>query len=205
MKKSLIFVHGGDSYTRDEDFLEALQCQNLYDPQGKQRNKFWSHDLHDQLEHTYEVFTPTMPNKANACYEEWKIWFERHLALTEGEVVLVGWSLGAMFLAKYLIEEQLDHAVSALFLIAGPCGTYNDGSGNDCGSFRFEPSLIPTMREKVPNVEVWHSKDDFVVPYEHALKFKELLPSAELVTFSDRNHFLQNEFPELIQKLKEFA
>ena len=47
-----------------------------------------------------------------------------------------------------------------------------------------------------------HSKDDFVVPYEHALKYKAALPEAELVTFEDKNHFLVEELPELVERIR---
>jgi pimeloyl-ACP methyl ester carboxylesterase len=50
-----------------------------------------------------------------------------------------------------------------------------------------------------------HSKDDFVVPYEHALKYKAALPAAELITFEDKNHFLVEELPELVQKIRNLA
>ena len=49
-----------------------------------------------------------------------------------------------------------------------------------------------------------HSKDDFVVPYEHALKYTTALPQAEFISFEDKNHFLVAEFPELINKIKSF-
>ena len=50
-----------------------------------------------------------------------------------------------------------------------------------------------------------HSKDDFVVPYEHALKYKEALPEAALLTFEDKNHFLVEELPELLTEIRKIS
>jgi pimeloyl-ACP methyl ester carboxylesterase len=47
-----------------------------------------------------------------------------------------------------------------------------------------------------------HSTDDFLVPYEHAVALKAALPEAELITFSDKNHFLVPELPELVAYIK---
>lgn len=50
---------------------------------------------------------------------------------------------------------------------------------------------------------VLHSKDDFLVPYEHVLKLKEHLPEAELITFEDKNHFLVEELLELVELIRK--
>lgn len=149
-----------------------------------------------------EVFTPSMPNKQNADYEEWSIWFERHFEYLRDEVVLIGWSLGGMFLAKYLSENTLPFKPKALFLLAAPCGTFANTDGDDCGNFQFDPEILSKLRDLPLNITIMHSKDDFVVPYEHAIEFKKHLPKAELITYSDKNHFLIPEFPELLDKIK---
>ena len=52
------------------------------------------------------------------------------------------------------------------------------------------------------NIVILHSQDDFVVPFSHGEKLAELLPAAEFMVFADKNHFLVEEFPELISKIK---
>lgn len=203
MQKQLIIVGGGDSYSQREDFLESLRSQPMFDLPSDVTPKRWKGWLAEALGSDWYVDMPQMPNKQNAHYDEWKIWFERHLSILQGEVVLVGHSLGAMFLVKYLSENAVTQRVSALFLLAGPCGTYDDGAGNDCGSFQCAPSKLARLAETVSYITIMHSKDDPVVPYEHALKYQEALPKAELVTFEDKNHFLISEFPELLNLIKK--
>lgn len=195
-QKQLFYIHGGDSYASYDDFLTSLKTWPIERLRpGMWRS--WAQKLPENLPH-FQVFTPAMPNKQNAQYEEWKIWFERHFELLNQEVILVGYSLGGMFLAKYVVENPIPFTVRALFLIGAPCGTITDGTGNTCDSFSFDSSEIGRLIETIPRIVLLHSKDDPVVPYEHVVTYKKYLPNAELVTFTDRNHFLQEEFPELL-------
>lgn len=203
MKKQVFYIHGGDSYRDHDAFLDDLRARIPRDLPGLPVVERWTSMFKDMLGDEYEVFMPAMPNKQNAKYEEWKIWFERHFDYLEDEVVLVGWSLGGMFLTKYLIEEDFPLSIKALVLMAPPFESV-EGESDDCGDFTFDTDNIYVLAEKVSNIVIMHSKDDFVVPYEHALKYVAALPEAEFVSFEDKNHFLMPEFLELLEKIRSF-
>lgn len=204
MKKQVFYIHGGDSYSDHDAFLDDLRARIPRDLPNLPKPKKWTETFRDDLGPEYEVFMPSMPNSQNSKYEEWKIWFERHFEYLEGDLILVGWSQGGMFLNKYLIEEELPFAVKALVLLAPPFESI-EGESDDCGDFTFDTDDLNVLSEQVNNIVIMHSKDDFVVPFEHALKYQKELPNAELVTFEDKNHFLIAEFSELINKIKSFA
>lgn len=204
-KQNVLMVGGGDSYGKREDFLAALKTQPLHDLPGSEPYRSWKQWLIEELGEQYVVFNPKMPNKENAHYDEWKIWFERYVEESEGPLILIGLSLGAMFLAKYLAENDLKREVSGLFLLAGPCGEIDDGAGNDCKSFRFKKSDLPSVAKRAEKIAIMHSKDDPVVPYEHAEMYKESLPNATLHTFETRGHFLVEEFPELLELVRSLG
>ena len=153
----------------------------------------------------FEVFMPTMPNKQNAQYNEWKIWFERHFAHIQDGVILVGFSLGGYFLVKYLLENTVPFKVKALLLGAAPFENSPDDSKEDGGDFAFDTHKVGELARTTDSITIFHSKDDFVVPYTHALKYQAALSQAELITFEDKNHFLIPEFPELVQKIQSLA
>lgn len=202
MKKQVVYIHGGEAFNNHEVFLRRLQEIDIRDLPISEKSVKWVDTLANKLGEKYEVFTPQMPNKQNAKYEEWKIWFERHFEYLHDGVILIGCSLGSMFLSKYLSGNTVPFSVKALFLMASP--VHIDGfNEEDCGDFVFSLDEAKNIQEKIENVYILHSKDDFLVPYEHALKYAEVLPKAKLVTFEDKNHFLVAELPELIEMIQE--
>lgn len=203
MKKQVFYIHGGDSYSDHDAFLNDLRARIPRDLPSLPKRSKWTETFRADLGDEYEVFMPSMPNSQNSVYEEWKIWFERHFEYLEQEVILVGWSQGGMFLNKYLIEEVVPFSIKALILMAPPFESI-EGESDDCGDFVFDTEDLGILAKKVEKIVIYHSKDDFVVPYEHALKYKAALPDAELITFEDKNHFLIPEFPELISKIRSF-
>lgn len=203
MKKQQVFyIHGGESFLDNDQFLERLRTKGIWDLPAEGKVKKWTDSLREDLGDEYEVFTPRMPNGQNAKYEEWKIWFERHFEYLRDDIVLVGYSLGAMFFSKYLIEETPPFKIKALFLLASPVQMegFDDA---DCGSFVFPLDRVSLIAEKVQKVTVMHSKDDSLVPYEHGLKFSEALPKAEFASFTNKNHFFVEELPELLERIRE--
>ncbi len=199
MKQQVFYIHGGSAWSKYSNFLEHLRTAPI-EPHGE-RPKRWADSLAEDLGDNFEVFSPTMPNKYNSKYGEWKIWFERHFEFLRDDVILIGWSQGGMFLVKYLIENDMPVRIKALFLIAAPFESVTFDA-EDGGDFVFETGRTAVVGEKVPKIIIFHSKDDHVVPYEHALQFQKALPSSELVTFENKNHFLVEKLPELIGRIR---
>lgn len=204
MKTQVVCIHGGCAFSDYARFLKTLQKTWTVDPY-EQKQKRWRETLPQALGEEYEVFLPQMPNKQNAKYEEWKIWFEKYVSFLHDDVFLIGHSLGGYFLVKYLLENQLPVSVRGLFLIAAPARRFTDDSGEDGGDFHFDANKLPQLANKARKIAVFHSTDDPVVPYEHALVYTEVLPDATLHHFEDRGHFLQGEFPELVEEVRRLG
>ena len=201
MKQQVFYIHGADAYLKREDFLESLRTREIRSLPDLESMKKWPSTLVEDLGEDYVVFKPSMPNSDNAKYDEWKIWFERHFEYLHDDIILVGWSQGGYFFAKYLTENDFPFKIKALFLLGAPLLSHND-DGEDGADFQFDSSKVGELAERTEKITIMHSKDDFVVPYEHALKYKEALPDAELVTFEDKNHFLVEELPELLERIR---
>jgi len=140
---------------------------------------------------------PTMPNKHNARYTEWQIWFERHFEYLRDDVILIGYSLGAMFLMKYLSRQSTPFRIKALILMAGAVAL-PEFDTRDCAEFVVSPGTLEPLAERAAQVYILHSTDDFVVPYEHAPVIAAAIPHAILTTFHTKNHFLVPALPELL-------
>lgn len=202
-KKEVIFIHGGQAFSEHNAFLDHLRTSELRNVL-EERGERWKDTLRAELGPEYAVYLPSMPNSDNAKYEEWKIWFERYFALVHDGVILVGHSQGGWFLVKYLLENEPRVAVRAVFLIAAPVEA-DDFGGEDGGDFAFEASALPQLAEKASEIYLLHSTDDPVVPFHHAERYAQSLPSAQLISFDDRGHFLGSEFPELIELIQSIS
>lgn len=202
-KKELIFIHGGESFSSYEAFITHLKTRELRNVLEDPPQRF-KHTLRTELSDIYDVYLPSMPNSDNARYEEWKIWFERHLSLTHDGVVLVGHSQGGWFLVKYLIENVPQVTVGALILIGTPAYS-DDFGGEDGGDFQFDVTQLPTLSTRVKTIVLVYSMDDPVVGIKHFEVYRQALAGAQVMKFIDRGHFLTATFPELIQKLRELS
>jgi predicted alpha/beta hydrolase family esterase len=108
-----------------------------------------------------------MPCKQNAKYEEWKIVFEKYLSLLDKEIIVIGHSLGGIFIAKYLSENNIATTVQALYLIAAPHS--KNELGESLGDFLLEKDM-DVISKHCENVFLVHSEDDPVVPIAHISK-----------------------------------
>jgi predicted alpha/beta hydrolase family esterase len=193
--KQLIFIHGGEVFATYDDYFAWLRDVATFEhPESESRMKRWHRHLHDDLGSDWDFIRPSMPSSQNAKYDEWKIWFKKVEPFLKDGCVLVGHSLGANFLAKYIEDEDLKFKPASLHLVAGSF------SGTD--TFSIEGTL-EEVTWKVPKIYIYHSKDDPVVPFSDALKYQEHLSNAELISFEDRGHFLGQDFPELVEHIAQ--
>lgn len=207
MRQQILYIHGGESFKHYDDFLLRLKTQELWHLESPTVNMKWTQKLVDDLGDGYEVILPPMPNKQNAKYEEWKIWFERHFPHLEDGAILMGCSLGAMFLGKYLSENELPFTPKAVVLMAGlwRLTSENDDLYKDCEDFLVTPESLVELGDKYEKIIIMHSKDDFVVPFSHGEALSAVLPQARFMVFEDKNHFLIEEFPELVALVREIV
>lgn len=197
MKPNIILIHGGTTFDTYEEYFEYLKSSEL--TLEKINRKDWKDSLYLDLP-DFEIVYPKMPNSKNARYEEWKLWFKKLIPLISDEVILVGHSLGGIFLAKYLSENIFPKTITQLHLVAAPYDT--EIIKESLADFALSKT-VENIESQVKKIFLYQSKDDFAVAYEDVLKYKRDLPKSELVIFENRGHFLQEDFPELIKNIKE--
>ena len=198
MKKQVVVIHGGDNFGTHEEYIAflkefAIKSLDFFLHTG------WKQSLQDKLGSQYEVIRPEMPNAFNARYEEWKIWFEKLIPLLNPNVILVGHSLGGIFLAKYLSENKISKKILATFFIAAPFD--EEDAEYELLDFNLPPSL-KLLAEQGGKIFLYHSQDDNQVPFSDIYKYQKELPNAVVRIFTDKGHFNQADFPELISDIK---
>ncbi len=194
--KQIWFIHGGHTFNSYGRYMNSLKSLELDYNRFKLPQKKWRDWLAEQMPDA-DVLLPAMPNGHNAKFDEWKIYFEKLIPLFSDDVVLIGHSLGAMFLSKYLNANPLPEKVKKIILVSG---AYDDETIEDCGSFKT--TSAKNLIKSSDDIHLFHSQDDPAVPFSELAKFQADLPNAKSHIFTDRGHFLDPEFPEMLELLK---
>jgi predicted alpha/beta hydrolase family esterase len=175
MKKPVLFIHGAGGYEEDMKMAASLR---------------------EALGTAYDVQCPKMPNEDNPEYGAWNGRIARELAALDSEVILVGHSLGASILLKYLSEEKVTKPVAGIFLIATPYWSAKDFD---------EYALKEDFASKLPkdlSVFFYHSRDDEWVPFEHLALYTEKLPEAAIHEFYGRGHQFDDDLSEVARDIR---
>ncbi len=196
MKKQVVIISGGDTFETYEEYMDFLRDFEIDIERYKSDKSDWKPWLRKALGEDYEVILPIMPNRSNAQFNEWKIWFEKLIPFLRDGVVLIGHSLGGIFLSKYLSENQFPKKIKAVFLVSAVYDKDEEGYG--AASF----SLPDQLNLQTDKIYLYHSKDDQVVSFSALEQYKKALPKAQTRIFKDKGHFNQSEFPELAQDIK---
>lgn len=179
MKKQVLFIQGGGQGAHEADGELVVYLQN-------------------GLGAEYDVLYPKMPNLENPEYEPWKIQARKELAALDGEVMLVGHSLGGSVLLKYLSEKTSEKSIAGLFIFAAPYWGAKDWQID-------EFTLREDFSAKLPQILrifLYHSRDDEVVPFAHLAHYAEKLPRATVRALDGRGHLFNAGFPELVDDIK---
>lgn len=198
-KGMIMFVHGGEVFADRGEVPAYLREKRQF------RDPFWNPDgrtsWRENIARRYfgraDILMPEMPNKIDARYAEWEAWFDRHVPLFRDGVILVGSSLGGIFLAKYLAVHALSVRVGLLALVSAP---FDDEADGPLGDFRL-PDDLEDLARQTDRIILFHSSDDPVVPVAELGKYARALSGAEAVVLDGRGHFFVEEFPELSDRI----
>ncbi len=198
-KTQIIHIHGGTVFETREKYYRYLE-NDTYNPYETRIS--WRDWLKSELPEC-DVFLPGMPASDDADYIAWKIWFEKLFPyLGDERIILIGHSLGTIFLVKYLSENTFPKPVTVLHLV----GSVFDGEDievEDIGNFALQPEKLKNVVEQVKNIQLWHSSDDDCCPWKNVEKYMKYFPDAQLHKFENKGHFIDSTFPELFEQIKK--
>lgn len=199
IKTQLLLIHGGTTFKTKKDYLHFLKNLNI----TLDKKISWKDEYLDQkLKGLVEIIRPKMPLKENARYEDWKIYFERYIPLLKDKIILVGNSLGGIFLAKYLSEHKFPKKILAIYLICPPFD--NSIKGEELvGGFKLKNDLS-LLEKNCKNINLLFSANDPIVPPAQAKKYAKKLKKANIVIYKHiKGHFEIAKFPEIIKMIKQ--
>jgi len=198
-KTQIFIIHGGNTFKNQKDYLNYLKNRSVSLEEKKPR---WTGEYIDkELGKNFQIIKPRFPLQENAKYQDWKIWFERYIPLLKNNVILIGGSLGGIFLAKYLSENKFPKKILATYLV---CPPFDDTCINEdlVGGFKLKKDLS-LLEQNSKNLTLMFSADDDCVPISHAEKYRNKLKNAKIIIYKSKNgHFRIPKFPEIVKMIK---
>jgi len=198
-KTQIFYIHGGDTFKSQKKYLHFLKTRKISIPY---RVKWHTTFLDKTLGKEFEIIHPRMPLQDNAKYRDWAIHFERHFPQFRDNIILIGGSLGGIFLAKYLSENKFPKKILATYLVCPPFD--NTLPNYDLvGGFKL-PSDLSLLEKSSPRLHLLFSANDRVVPPPHAKKYAAKLKNANIVVYPHiKGHFEISEFPEIVALIRK--
>jgi uncharacterized protein len=181
-RKHVVFIQGGGEGAYDEDIKLAAS-------------------LRETLGAGYDVRYPRMPNEGDADCGAWKQLIAEEL-MRAGSAVLVGHSIGASIVARYLADGAPKAALSGAFLIAAPFW-------HDHEFWHWKEAELPQdIGERLPTgvpIFFYHGIDDEFVPVAHLDMYAKLIPQAVVRRLPGRNHQLNDDLSEVASDIKQLG
>lgn len=178
VRKRVLFVHGGGEGAHEADKKLAA-------------------NLREALGTAYDVRCPKMPDEDGPEYVAWRDRISQELAALDGEVILVGHSLGGSILLKHLSEETMEKPVAGLFLVAPPYWGTEDW---EVGEYELREDFASRLPGDLP-IFLYHSRDDEFVPFEHLALYAQKLPRATIREFDGRGHQFEDDMSEVARDI----
>jgi predicted alpha/beta hydrolase family esterase len=206
MSKNVLFIHGaGDGGYKEDELLAA--------------------SLRKELGPAYKVHFPIMSQEETESFfgSDWPKQIGEKISAIKGEVILVGHSLGASMLLKYLTEmtkisktrigrtrigrtridkidkiDKISENISGVFLAATP---FWSGDEDWVQPLKLREGFQNTLPKDVP-IFFYQCKDDEEVPLSHFNRYKRIVQWATFREIKSGGHQFNNDLSIMATDIK---
>jgi predicted alpha/beta hydrolase family esterase len=182
-KRQLLFVQGGGAGTHDQWDNRLVES------------------LRRELDPTFDIRYPRMPNEDEPNYAAWKDAIETELATLDDEAILVGHSIGATILINVLVERASKGTFGALVLIAAPFVGEGGWTSDDLKPARDLGARLP---QDVP-IDFYQGLEDDTAPPSHAELYAKAVPQARVHRLPGRDHQLNDDLSEVAAAIRSLG
>jgi len=179
MRTTVLFVQGGGEGAHEEDALLAASLQKALGPE-------------------FDVRYPQMPGESEPDMQTWKAKIAKELETLDGEIIVVGHSVGGATLLKYLSEEKVEKPIAALLLLAAPSWDEENWNFYD---LRLPRDLAAKL-SSIPRIFLYHNRDDEIVPFRHLALHAARLPHAVVRESERGGHQFGNDLPNVANDIR---
>lgn len=179
MNKQILFIQGGGS---EEDYAADAKLVA---------------SLKKALGESYRVHYPLLPTESAPDFGR-KKQIGKEISTIKGEIILVGHSLGASMLLKYLSESRVQKKIAGIFLLSTP---FWSGREDWVQGLKLLPNFADKLPKDVP-IFLYHCRDDEEVPFDHLRLYAQSLPQATIREITSGGHQLNNDLSLAAKDIK---
>jgi predicted alpha/beta hydrolase family esterase len=169
MNKNILFIQGGGltGFEADAKLVASLKTQ-----------------LGDE----YIIHYPRMLLDEALPDFGWLQQINNEIAAIDGDVILVGHSLGSSLLLKCVSENNIEKKITGIFLMSTP---FWSGDEDWVQGLKLKADFAIKLSKDIP-LFLYHCRDDKEVPFEHFMKYSQKLPWATVRKLETGDHQLNN-------------
>ena len=154
--------------------------------------------LRSTLGSSYELKYPQMISDESLKDFGWLQQIGKAISVIKSEMILVGHSLGASMLLKYLSENKIKEQIAGIFLIATP---FWRGDEDWEQGLKLEENFADHLPADIP-IYFYHCKDDEEISFDNLLQYKQKLPQAIFREINIGGHQLNNDLKIVANDIK---
>lgn len=155
--------------------------------------------LRDQLHAKgHEVVVPDLPDAENPDPEAWTKFLVEEVGVLDSETIVLGHSLGAAEALRFLEAAEARSTPKGVVLVSPPWTIRNEKFQ---GFFMSELDFDVLMW-KANNFTIIHSKDDDVIPFDHAQKYADVLHAKLIERNEGEGHFKGEKYQVILDELE---
>lgn len=176
--KPVLFIQGGgdNGYETDQTLVDALK---------------------KALGKNYSVNYPELKSDESAADFGWIKQIGEKIADMKGDIILVGHSLGASMILKYLSENKVTKKIVGIFLLATPFW-----SGDEAwkAGLKLQKNFATHLPAETP-IFMYHAQDDEEVPFSQFDQYQQKLPQATFREIKHGGHQMNNDLTLVVKDI----
>ena len=148
----------------------------------------------------YNLRYPQMPVEEEPKYAAWASALANELAAADSTLVLVGHSLGASLVLRYLALNTVAPVPVGVFLVSAP---FIGKQGWSYAEFELPASAGKNLRHM--QLVFYHGGADEMVPAKHMDLYKQAFPHATMRLLAGRNHQLDDDLSDVAADIRRLS
>ena len=176
----MLFIQGGGNggYEADAKLVELLQIA---------------------LGKDYEISYPRMQTDDAVPDFGWLKQIGNEIGKLRDDFILVGHSLGASLLLKYLSENKISKKPAGIFLIST---VFWSGKEKWVQGLKLQEDFAESL-PKNSRIFFYHCRDDEEIPFDHLVSYRHKIPAAIFREIESGGHQLGNNLNLVAKDIKE--